>query len=72
MNTNKIINNILGNPIKKDAKSKNKETYKGVTINQSSPYGYYEYYSEKQGRFLKFDTYAAILNSIDKEQKIKK
>ena len=31
------------------------------------PSGWYEYYSDKQGRFLKFDTLTGAKRSIDKE-----
>lgn len=42
--------------------------YKGYTITKLFPSGYYEYRSEKEGKFLKFDTLKGAKKSIDKEK----
>jgi hypothetical protein len=41
--------------------------YKGHTITRLSPSGYYEFYSDKEGRFLKFDDLKGAKMAIDKE-----
>lgn len=43
--------------------------YKGHTITVKFPSGMFEYYSDKQGRFLKFDTLKAAKESITDESK---
>jgi len=43
--------------------------YKGKVITKKHPSGMFEYYSDKQKRFLKFDTLDAAKGSIDKEGK---
>lgn len=51
--------------------SKEKEIkYKGYTITQKFPSGMYEFRSEKQKRFLKFDDLGAAKKAVDKEGKI--
>jgi len=48
----------------------NKEyKYKGKTIEVKFPSGMFEYYSDKEGRFLKFDTLKGAKESINKEGK---
>jgi hypothetical protein len=48
----------------------NKEyKYKGKTIEVKFPSGMFEYYSDKEGRFLKFDTLKDAKESINKEGK---
>jgi hypothetical protein len=49
----------------------NEIKYKGKTIEVKFPSGMFEYYSDKEGRFLKFDTLKATKESIDKEGKLK-
>jgi hypothetical protein len=41
--------------------------YKNFTINVLFPSGYYEYYSTKHKRFLKFDELEFVKYSIDLE-----
>ena len=43
--------------------------YKNKTITVLFPSGMFEYYSDKEGRFLKFDRLKDAKNSIDKENK---
>jgi hypothetical protein len=44
--------------------------YKGNTIKQIKPSGVFEYYSDKQKRFLKFDDLGRAKASIDKEKSV--
>jgi len=48
---------------------KNEIKYKGKTIEVKFPSGMFEYYSDKEGKFLKFDTLKAAKKSINKEPK---
>jgi hypothetical protein len=72
----RVIGNILGNKPKKDSKSKNYTDvknerssfiYKGINVDVLFPSGYYEFYSEKQGRFLKADTIEGVKKLINEE-----
>jgi hypothetical protein len=49
----------------------NEIKYKGKTIEVKFPSGMFEYYSDKEGRFLKFDTLKATKESINNEGKLK-
>lgn len=44
-------------------------TYKGKAIEVLKPSGMFQYYSDKEGRFLKFDELDSAKKSIDKEGK---
>lgn len=44
-------------------------TYKGKTITKLFPSGYYEFYCDKEGRFLKFDNFSDVKRVIDDERK---
>ena len=45
------------------------KTYRGKEITRLSPSGYYEFYSDEQGRFLKFDDLEDAKAQIDSELK---
>lgn len=47
--------------------NKNEIKYEGVTITRLFPSGYYEFYSDKQGRFVKFDDLDEAKSVIDSE-----
>lgn len=47
-------------------------TYKGITITKEFPSGYFTYYSDKNGRFLKADTLDGLKKQINKENKMAK
>lgn len=47
----------------------NEIKYKGEVIKVKFPSGMFEYYSDKQNRFLKFDTLKGAKESINKESK---
>jgi hypothetical protein len=47
----------------------NSKTYRGKEITKLVPSGYYEFYSDAQGRFLKFDELEDAKAQIDEELK---
>jgi len=56
----------MGEGVKK-GKEKNEINYKGKTITKLFPSGYYEFRSDKEGKFLKFDDLKMAKKAIDKE-----
>jgi len=58
--------NMIGEGMN-EGKGSNEISYKGKTIKKLHPSGYYEYYSDKNGRFVKSDDLNRIKSMIDNE-----
>jgi hypothetical protein len=56
------------NGYKRIGSPNNQITYKGFVITKLFPSGYYEFYSDKQGRFIKFSTLTDAKKQITKEK----